>query len=211
MKIIFCRSRKKSSTSPSSARRRTIWECNAAAGRLTGRDAAAKSRTAARRFSRRSARPFRRKRKSPFRPTRSDLKNADAVIAVVGEQPYAEMKGDRNNLDLSAEDTALIAKAKASGAPVVTILFSGRPLILNSALDDSNAFVAAWLPGTEGLGMADVLFGDYKFTGKLPRTWPRQQRPSCKRRQVGETAVPVRLRLEPLILPAQIQFYRCCS
>ena len=67
---------------------------------------------------------------------------------------------------------ALIAKAKASGAPVVTILFSGRPLILNSALADSDAFVAAWLPGTEGLGMTDVLFGDFKFTGKLPRSWP---------------------------------------
>jgi beta-glucosidase len=107
-----------------------------------------------------------------FSPDASDLKSADAVIAVVGEQPYAEMKGDTNNLDLSAEDTALIAKAKASGAPVVTILFSGRPLILNSALDDSSAFVAAWLPGTEGLGMTDVLFGDYKFTGKLPRAWP---------------------------------------
>jgi beta-glucosidase len=102
-----------------------------------------------------------------------DLKDADAIIAVVGELPYAEMKGDRTNLDLSAEDLSLIAKAKAGGAPVVTILFSGRPLILNSALDDSSAFVAAWLPGTEGLGVTDVLFGDFKFTGKLPRIWPR--------------------------------------
>ena len=56
---------------------------------------------------------------------------------------------------------------------MVTILFSGRPMILNSALTDSDAFVAAWLPGTEGQGMTDILFGDYKFTGKLPRTWPR--------------------------------------
>ena len=54
----------------------------------------------------------------------------------------------------------------------MTILLSGRPLILNSALVDSSAFVAAWLPGTEGLGVTDVLFGDSKFTGKLPRTWP---------------------------------------
>jgi beta-glucosidase len=73
---------------------------------------------------------------------------------------------------LSAKDTVLIAKAKAGGAPVVTVLFSGRPLVLNSALADSSAFVAAWLPGTEGLGVTDVLFGDYKFTGKLPRAWP---------------------------------------
>jgi len=108
-----------------------------------------------------------------FSPDAGDLKNADAIIAVVGEQPYAEMKGDFTNLDLSVEDRAVITRAKASGMPVITILFSGRPLILNSALDDSSAFVAAWLPGTEGLGMTDVLFGDFKFTGKLPRAWPR--------------------------------------
>jgi beta-glucosidase len=102
----------------------------------------------------------------------SNLGNPDAVIVVVGESPYAEMKGDRTNLDLSMENAALIARAKASGAPVVTILLSGRPLILNSALDDSSAFVAAWLPGTEGQGITDVLFGDFPFTGKLPRTWP---------------------------------------
>ena len=108
-----------------------------------------------------------------FSPDGSDSKNADAIVVVVGEMPYAEMKGDRKNLDLPAEDLALIAKAKLSGAPVVTILLSGRPLILNSALEDSDAFVAAWLPGTEGFGVTDVLFGDYKFTGKLPRAWPR--------------------------------------
>ncbi len=108
-----------------------------------------------------------------FSPDANDLKSADAVIAVVGEAPYAEMKGDRRDLKLSAGDLALIAKAKSTGAPVVTILFSGRPLILDSALADSDAFVAAWLPGTEGLGATDVLFGDNKFTGKLPRTWPR--------------------------------------
>jgi beta-glucosidase len=108
-----------------------------------------------------------------FSPDGSDLTNADAVIAVVGEPPYAEMHGDRTNLDLSAEDAALVAKAKASGAPVITILLSGRPLILDSALADCDAFIAAWLPGTEGQGVADVLFGDFKFTGKLPRVWPR--------------------------------------
>jgi beta-glucosidase len=110
--------------------------------------------------------------KVTFSADGSDVTNADAVIVVVGESPYAEGKGDRKNLDLSADDSALIAKAKASGAPVVTILLSGRPLILNSALADSSAFVAAWLPGTEGQGVTDVLFGDHKFTGKSPRTWP---------------------------------------
>ena len=102
----------------------------------------------------------------------SDVKDADAVIVVIGEKPYAEMKGDREDLSLPAADLELVAKAKAASAPVVTILLSGRPLILNSALADSSAFVAAWLPGTEGAGVADVLFGDYKFTGKLPRPWP---------------------------------------
>ena len=107
-----------------------------------------------------------------FLPDAGDLKDADAVIVVVGETPYAETRGDRTNLDLSATDTALIAKAKAGGAPVITILYSGRPLILHSALANSDAFVAAWLPGTEGLGLTDVMFGDFKFKGKLPRAWP---------------------------------------
>ena len=100
------------------------------------------------------------------------FQNADAIIVVVGETPYAEMKGDRKQLNLSPKDLALIAIAKNHGVPVTTILLSGRPLILDSALADSGALVAAWLPGTEGQGVADVLFGDYKFVGKLPRTWP---------------------------------------
>jgi len=102
----------------------------------------------------------------------SNVKGADAIITVVGEPPYAEYKGDSNDLNLSAADAALIALAKAAGMPVVTILFSGRPLVLNSALADSDTIVAAWLPGTEGLGMTDVLFGDCKFTGKLSCAWP---------------------------------------
>ncbi len=112
-----------------------------------------------------------------YSPDAGDLQDADAVIVVVGETPYAEGKGDRGRLDLPAKDGALIAKAKAAGAPVVTVLFSGRPLVLNSALSESDAFVAAWLPGTEGLGVTDVLFGDKKFTGKLPRAWPGLDRP----------------------------------
>ena len=108
-----------------------------------------------------------------FSPDGENLGGADALIVVVGEMPYAEMKGDRADLNLAAADTALIAKAKAAGAPVVTVLYSGRPLVLGAALDQSDAFVAAWLPGTEGQGVADVLFGDAKPTGKLPRHWPR--------------------------------------
>ena len=116
----------------------------------------------------------------------SDVKNADAVIVVVGEMPYAETKGDRKNLDLAAEDVTLIEKAKSSGAPVTTILFSGRPLILGSALDASDAFIAAWLPGTEGQGVADVLFGDVKPAGKLPREWPKNNDQLAANKMKGE-------------------------
>jgi beta-glucosidase len=110
--------------------------------------------------------------KVTFSPDGENLAGADAVIVVVGEQPYAETKGDRSDLSLAASDAGLIKKAKAAGVPVVTLLYSGRPLVLGDALGQSDAFVAAWLPGTEGQGMADVLFGDFKPTGKLPRPWP---------------------------------------
>jgi beta-glucosidase len=98
---------------------------------------------------------------------------ADVAVVVVGETPYAEMFGDRRDLSLSDRDMATIANAKKAGIPVVVVLFSGRPLIVNDALAQADAFVAAWLPGTEGLGVADVLFGDYKPSGKLPVSWPR--------------------------------------
>ncbi|HSY43713.1 MAG TPA: glycoside hydrolase family 3 C-terminal domain-containing protein, partial [Candidatus Acidoferrum sp.] len=107
-----------------------------------------------------------------YSPDASNLDNIEAVIAVVGEEPYAEMMGNRTNLDLSAQDADLITRARNSGAPVVTVLLSGRPLVLHASLDACSAFVAAWLPGTEGQGVADVLFGDYNPTGKLPRAWP---------------------------------------
>src|SRR3954471_13964642 len=94
-------------------------------------------------------------------------------IAVIGELPYAEMKGDRADLSLSADDIAVVTNLKAAGIPVVTVVISGRPILLDGVLDRSDAIVAAWLPGTEGAGVADVLFGDYKPTGKLAFTWPR--------------------------------------
>lgn len=98
---------------------------------------------------------------------------ADFAVIVVGEEPYAEMFGDRENLNLSEGDLKVIENVKKTGVPIVVVLLSGRPLIINEALKLSNAFVAAWLPGTEGQGVADVLFGDYNPTGKLPRTWPK--------------------------------------
>jgi beta-glucosidase len=111
--------------------------------------------------------------KVTFSSDGSGLEGADAVVVVAGEMPYAEMKGDRDDLNLAAADRERIHRAKLAGVPVITILLSGRPLILGEALDDSDAFLAAWLPGTEGQGVADVLFGDYHPTGKLPRHWPR--------------------------------------
>jgi beta-glucosidase len=107
----------------------------------------------------------------------SGAAGADRAIVVVGEAPYAEGKGDAKNPTLTAADFAAIAKVKASGVPFVVVLYSGRPLILTdaqgvSSLDQSNAFVAAWLPGSEGDGLTDVLFGDFPPTGKLGFSWP---------------------------------------
>jgi beta-glucosidase len=98
---------------------------------------------------------------------------SDVAIVVIGEPPYAEMKGDRPELTLDPADVAAVKYAKKTAARVVVVLFSGRPLILEPILEDADALVAAWLPGTEGDGIADVLFGTYNPTGKLSVTWPR--------------------------------------
>jgi beta-glucosidase len=98
---------------------------------------------------------------------------ADVGIAVVGEMPYAEGFGDRSDLNLSDDDVALIDRVRTQCRKLVVILISGRPMIVTEELPKCDALVAAWLPGTEAQGVADVLFGDYPFTGKLPYTWPR--------------------------------------
>ena len=98
---------------------------------------------------------------------------ATVGVVVIGETPYAEMKGDRSDLSLSKEDVDAVAAVKSAGIPVVVVVVSGRPVILGSVMDQADAVVAAWLPGTEGQGVADVLFGDYKPTGKLSFAWPR--------------------------------------
>ena len=97
----------------------------------------------------------------------------DVAVVVVGETPYAEMNGDRRDLSLAKEDAQAIVNAKKAGVPVVVVLFSGRPMLITDALANADAFIAAWLPGTEGSGIADVLFGDYKPGGKLPVSWPK--------------------------------------
>jgi beta-glucosidase len=99
--------------------------------------------------------------------------SGDYSVVVVGEQPYAEGLGDRADLSLNPSDVTLIQKMKGYGHPLVVVLISGRPLIITGILASADAILAAWLPGTEGEGVADVLFGDYKPTGMLSHSWPR--------------------------------------
>ena len=105
----------------------------------------------------------------------------DVAIVVFGEQPYAEYRGDRSDLvfeTAEGENLALLRSLQEQGIPTISVFLSGRPLRVNPHLNASDAFVAAWLPGTEGGGIADVLIGSvdgearYDFTGKLSFTWP---------------------------------------
>lgn len=137
----------------------------------------------------------------------ADPEKHDVAIIVVGEEPYAEGQGDirscnrviveagsqirggfnilkpyGNTLELAKlhpEDLQTIRTVSAKGIPVVVILISGRPMVVNQELQASAAFVAAWLPGSEGQGVSDVLFGDFDFEGKLSFEWPEsEQHPS---------------------------------
>jgi beta-glucosidase len=98
----------------------------------------------------------------------------DVAIVFAQESPYAEGYGDSAsaNLGLSQSVLSAVAAFKSGGAQVVLVLVTGRPRILGAAADQADAIVAAWLPGSEGEGVADVLFGDVKPTGVLPRSWP---------------------------------------
>jgi beta-glucosidase len=98
---------------------------------------------------------------------------ASLGIAVIGELPYAEGIGDRADLSLDIQDIAVVNNLKSAGIPVVVLVISGRPLFINEILPQTDALLAAFLPGTEGQGIADVLFGDYNPTGKLSFSWPR--------------------------------------
>ena len=106
---------------------------------------------------------------------------ADVAIVVVGETPYAEFMGDikgdssQYQLTLSPEHQKYIDNYIGKADKLVVILISGRALVITEQLEESDAFVAAWLPGSEGDGIAQVLFGDYNFSGKLPHTWPKSK------------------------------------
>jgi beta-glucosidase len=97
---------------------------------------------------------------------------AAVAIAVVGERPYAEGVGDRADLALGADDLTVIQRLRERSERLVVVLITGRPLLIGDVLPLADAVVVAWLPGSEGVGVADVLFGDFPFTGKLPYTWP---------------------------------------
>jgi beta-glucosidase len=107
---------------------------------------------------------------------------ADVAVIVVGETPYAEFFGDiggemnRYQLTLTPEHQAYIKKYKSMGIKTVVVLISGRPLVVTEQIQNADAFVAAWLPGSEGDGIAEVLLGKYNFAGKLPHSWPASEK-----------------------------------
>ena len=105
----------------------------------------------------------------------------DVAVVVFGEDPYAEGHGDRKTLDYQLgekRDLALLQSFKEKGIPVVALFISGRPLWMNAEMNVSDAFVAVWLPGSEGAGVADVILKtadnkvQYDFSGKLSFSWP---------------------------------------
>ena len=104
----------------------------------------------------------------------TDLGNVsgDLAIVVIGEDPYTEFFGDKDNLDLLEEDIQTINNLKEKGYKVLVLLISGRPMNIADHLDNWDGFAAIWLPGTEGDGVSDILFGDFQSTGKLSYPWP---------------------------------------
>jgi beta-glucosidase len=124
-----------------------------------------------------------------YKKTGEFTDKADVGIVVVGEIPYAEGLGDKADLSLSAADAQAINAVRPLVDKLIVVIVSGRPLIITDQLDMVDAWVAAWLPGTEGGGVSDVLFGDVPFIGKLPFTWPRsnEQLPINKNNAGGKT------------------------
>ena len=112
-----------------------------------------------------------------FSPNGASEEVADVVIAIYGEDPYAEFQGDRKNLDFvpTGFDTNILDRFRSKAIPVVSVFLSGRPMWSNPEINKSDVFVAAWLPGSEGGGVSDLLFQrdpSYDFSGSLSFSWP---------------------------------------
>ncbi|WP_226667610.1 glycoside hydrolase family 3 protein [Microbulbifer aggregans] len=127
----------------------------------------------------------------------SNGQKPDVAVVVFGEEPYAEWHGDLASIEYqlgSKNDLELLQKLKSQGIPVVSVFLSGRPLWVNKEINQSDAFVAAWLPGSEGAGIADVILTDaegnkqYDFTGRLSFSWPDQVHQSVINRDDAEYA-----------------------
>ncbi len=101
-----------------------------------------------------------------------DPVKADVGIVVVGEQPYAEGRGDNGQLSLTRNDLKVLERMAEYSETLIVVLISGRPLIITDEIENWDAVVAAWLPGTEGQGVVDGLFGQSPITGKLSFAWP---------------------------------------
>ena len=129
-----------------------------------------------------------------FSPKGDAIKSADVVIAIYGEDPYAEFQGDRKNLDFESKgfDLSSLKKFKNKGIPIVSVFLSGRPMWTNPEINMSDAFVAAWLPGSEGGGVSDLLFQrdpSYNFTGRLSFTWPNIAEVKANTVSLGDDAL----------------------
>ncbi len=140
---------------------------------------------------------------------------ADVAVVAVGETPYSEGFGDvggpawaydladatqpreAKSLELQPQDRATVQRVCSQVKTCVLLIVSGRPQIVTDLLGDVDALVASWLPGTEGAGVADVLFGDRRFTGKLPVSWPRTAAQEPINVEGPELRPAVRLRLRP--------------
>ncbi len=112
-----------------------------------------------------------------YSPDGTAPQKPDVAIVVFGETPYAEFMGDQSDVALhhdNSDSLELIKKLKVQGIPVVAVMLSGRPLYVNPQINAADAFIAAWLPGSEGEGIADVLTGKSDFTGKLSFSWPKR-------------------------------------
>lgn len=110
-----------------------------------------------------------------------NIEDVDVALIVVGETPYAEFFGDiggemdKYQLTLTETHQNYIKTYSEKGIKTVVLLISGRPLVVTHQIEQSDAFVAVWLPGSEGDGIAEVLFGEYDFKGKLPHSWPKSE------------------------------------